>query len=61
MEVEVALLEEHGADAAPETQPLRGLERGSQLNWRKAALYDTRRGAGEAGAASACPHPRPVA
>ena len=31
------------ADAAPETQPLRGLERGSQLNWRRAALYDTRR------------------
>ena len=43
MEVEVALLEEHGLTLPPETQPLRGLERGSQLNWRKAALYDTRR------------------
>ena len=43
MEVEVALLEEHGLTLPPETQPLRGLERGSQLNWRKAALNDTRR------------------
>ena len=43
MEVEVALLEEHGLTPPPETQPLRGLERGSQLNWRRAALYDTRR------------------
>ena len=43
MEVEVALLEEHGLTLPPETQPLRGLERGSQLNWLKAALYDTRR------------------
>ena len=43
MEVEVALLEEHGLTLPPETQPLRGLERGSQLNWRRAALYDTRR------------------
>ena len=29
MEVEVALLEEHGLTLPPETQPLRGLERGS--------------------------------
>ena len=43
MAVEVALLEEHGLTLPPETQPLRGLERGSQLNWRRAALYDTRR------------------
>ena len=43
MEVEVALLEEHGLTLPPETQPLRGLELGSQLNWRRAALYDTRR------------------
>ena len=32
MEVEVTLLEEHGLTLPPETQPLRGLERGSQLS-----------------------------
>ena len=43
LSLEMALLEEHGMTLPPETYPLRGLERVSQLNWRKAALYDTRR------------------
>ena len=43
MEVEVALLEEHGLTLPPERQPLRGLDRGAQLNWRRTALYDTQR------------------
>ena len=42
-ELEVAMLEEHGLTLPPETQPLHGLWRRSQLNWRKGALYDTRR------------------
>ena len=41
--VEVALLEEHGMTLPPEKQPLRGLDRSGQVNWRQAALYDTRR------------------
>ena len=27
----------------PETYPLRGFDRNGQLNWRRTALYDTRR------------------
>ena len=42
-ELEVAMLEEHGLTLPPETQPLTGTWRNSQLNWRKEALYDTRR------------------
>ena len=41
--VELALLEEHGLTLPPETYPLRGLDRGSQVNWRRKALVDTRR------------------
>ena len=43
MEVEVALIEDHGYTLPPEKEALRGLARRSQLTWRKKALYDTRR------------------
>ena len=43
LEVELALLEEHGMTLPPEKQPLRGLDRSGQVNWRRTALYDTRR------------------
>ena len=39
--VELALLEEHGLTLPPETYPLRGLDRGAQVNWRWKALVDT--------------------
>ena len=42
LEVELALLEEHGMTLPPEKQPLRGLDRSGQTNWRRTALYDTR-------------------
>ena len=38
LELEVAMLEEHGLTLPPETEPLRGLDRGAQLNWRLKAL-----------------------
>ena len=41
--VELALLEEHGLTLPPETYPLKGLDRGAQVNWRQKALDDTRR------------------
>ena len=43
MEVELALLEEHGMTLPPEKQPLRGLDRSGQVSWRRTALHDTRR------------------
>ena len=43
LEVELALLEEHGLTLPPETYPLRGLDRGAQVNWRHKALADTGR------------------
>ena len=43
LEVELALLEEHGMTLPPEKQPLRGLDRSGQISWRRTALYDTRR------------------
>ena len=43
MAVELALLEEHGLTLPPETYPLKGLDRGNQVNWRRKALADTRR------------------
>ena len=43
MEVEVALIEDHGFTLPPEREALRGLARRSQLTWRKKALFDTRR------------------
>ena len=43
LEVELALLEEHGLTLPPETYPLRGLDRGAQVNWRQKALVDTQR------------------
>ena len=41
--VELTLLEEHGMTLPPEKQPLRGLDRSGQVNWRHSALSDTRR------------------
>ena len=41
--VELALLEDHGMTLPPEKQPLRGLDRSGQINWRRTALSDTRR------------------
>ena len=43
LELEVAMLEEHGLTLPPETEPLRGLDRGAQLNWRLKALYEFRK------------------
>ena len=42
-ELEVALLEEHGMTLPPEKQPLHGLFRSAQLDWRKATLFEVRR------------------
>ena len=41
--VELALLEEHGMTLPPEKRPLRGFDRDGQVNWRRTALFDTRR------------------
>ena len=43
LEVELALLEEHGMTLPPERQRLHGLDRSGQTGWRRTALYDTRR------------------
>ena len=43
LELELALLEEHGMTLPPEKQPLRGLDRSGQTSWRRTALYDARR------------------
>ena len=43
LEVELALLEEHGMTLPPEKRPLRGFARSGQVNWRRTALHDTRR------------------
>ncbi len=42
-ELEVAMLEEHGLTLPPETVPLTGLWRSTQLNWRRETLRDVRR------------------
>ena len=42
LELELAMLEEHGLTLPPETEPLRGLERNAQLGWRRRALAQTR-------------------
>ena len=42
MEVEVALLEDHGLTLPPEKQPLRGFGRKGQTTHRWEALADTR-------------------
>ena len=42
LELEVAMLEEHGLTLPPETAPLRGLDRGDQLNWRVRELAKVR-------------------
>ena len=43
LSVELALLEEQGLTLPPETYPLKGLDRSSQVNWRRKALDDTRK------------------
>ena len=43
LSLELALPQEHGMTLPPETYPLRGFDRNGQLNWRRTALYDTRR------------------
>ena len=43
LSVELDLLEEHGLTLPPETYPLKGLDRSSQVNWRRKALDDTRK------------------
>ena len=43
LELEVAMLEEHGLTLLQETAPLRGLDRGEQLNWRVRELAGVRR------------------
>ncbi len=43
LEVELALLEEHGLTQPPEERPLRGFARSGQVSWRRTALDDTRR------------------
>ena len=43
LEMELALLEEHGMTLPPEKQPLHGLDRSGQVSWRRKALFDTRR------------------
>ena len=41
--LEVAMLEEHGLTLPPEKQPLHGLWRSTQLNWRKATVREVRK------------------
>ena len=41
--LEVALLEKHGMTLPPETYPLRGIARNSQLSWRQKAVFHTRK------------------
>ena len=43
LELEVAMLEEHGLTLPPETAPLRGLDRREQLSWRQRELAGVRR------------------
>jgi len=43
LSVELALLEEHDLTLPPARFPLRGFDRGGQVNWRRKALDDTRR------------------
>ena len=51
--LEVAMLEDHGLTLPPETEPLRGLDRGAQLNWRRKALVDMGKRRLQAGTAAA--------
>ncbi|MCY4364810.1 MAG: hypothetical protein OXE17_01075 [Chloroflexi bacterium] len=43
LELELALLEEHGLTLPPEQRPLRGFARSGQISWRRTALDDTRK------------------
>ena len=42
-ELEVAMLERHGLTLPPETMPLTGLWRSTQMNWRRDTLREVRR------------------
>ena len=51
LEVELALLEEHGMTLPPEQRfPLRGFARSGQVNWRRTGPPRHPEGAGQAGA-----------
>ena len=41
--LELTLLEGHGLTLPPATFPLRGFDRNGQVNWRRTAVFDTRR------------------
>ena len=43
LEMELALLEDHGMTLPPEQRPLRGFARSGQTSWRRTALDDTRK------------------
>ena len=43
LELELALLEQHGLTLPPEERPLRGFARSGQISWRRTALDDTRK------------------
>ncbi len=43
LELELAMLENHGLTLPPEKQPLTGHWRRGQLSWRWTVLYDTQR------------------
>ncbi len=43
LELELALLEEHGLTLPPEQRPLRGFARSGQISWRRTALDETRK------------------
>ena len=43
LSLELALLEDHGMTLPPARFPLRGFDRNGQVNWRRTALFDTRR------------------
>ena len=51
LEVEVALLEEHGLTLPPETEPLRGLDRGRAVELASEGAAPVQEAAGQAGVA----------
>ena len=58
-ELEVAMLEDHGLTLPPETMPLTGLWRSSQLNWRRETLREVPKGGGLETVGEASPHVGP--
>ena len=43
MELEIAMIEEHGLTLPPATSPMHPSEKSSYLDWRRRALEDLRR------------------